>query len=162
MGDHREVAIDSSVLEGDSRAGAILATALACLLSFATFLGAVPLRTHPLIEELQGDWKGTGPPGEIVLGFYSHTLRFYVREDFWYEATFTLSSEGDPAVLHATITDSAPPRQDLGDVVPAIVKIEDGTLSLAVDDGSDEPPESFAAAMSRYDFRRTESGDPKR
>ena len=41
-------------------------------------------------------------------------------------------------------------------MVYAIFKIEDGTLTLAETDGSDEPPESFASASSRYVVKKVQ------
>lgn len=38
-------------------------------------------------------------------------------------------------------------------MVFAIFKIEDGTLTLAVNDGSDEPPTTFPDASSRYHLK---------
>ena len=49
-----------------------------------------------------------------------------------------------------TIEDSSPPRRDIGAVVPAILKIQDGTLTLAIADSADKPPRSFADAASSY------------
>ena len=62
----------------------------------------------------------------------------------------------DPQQLHATIKDSSPPKKDIGLVVIAIVKIEDGTLSLAVNQGSDDAPANFADASSHYDLKKAE------
>jgi hypothetical protein len=41
-------------------------------------------------------------------------------------------------------------------VIFAIFKIEDGTLLLAEDDGSDKPPKTFADASSRYTVRKVQ------
>ena len=55
--------------------------------------------------------------------------------------------------MHATITNSAPPAKDIGVVVFAIVKIENDTLTLAVNDGADTAPATFADASTRYVLR---------
>lgn len=105
-------------------------------------------------QRLQGDWEGKGPPGKISVTIKGNSLRFHARDDFWYEATFTLPTGVEPPQLHATITDSSPPAKDIGVKVIAIYKIEDGALTLAVDDGSDEAPASFLDASSHYDLER--------
>lgn len=108
-----------------------------------------------LLELLQGEWEGKGPPGKISIRVTGESLRFDAGEDFWYEATFTLPPATYPQQFNATITDSAPPAKDVGEVVFAIVEIEGGTLTLAVDDGSALPPVSFLTAMSSYILSRT-------
>ena len=75
----------------------------------------------------------------------------------WFETTFTLPAGTDPRQLHATIKDSSPPTNNsVGKVVYAIFKIEDGTLTLAEDDMSDEPPKTFASATSRYVVKKVQ------
>ena len=135
-------------------AGAIRLLALPCLLFLLQVACTTLAQTAPNQRHLQGFWEGDGPPGRISLTITGSSLHFYVRTDFWYEATFTLPAGTAPQQLTATITGSSPPTTNIGDVVFAIVKIEDGTLSLAVDDGSDAAPTSFAEAMSRYDLKR--------
>ena len=100
------------------------------------------------MEALQGEWQGLGPPGDISISISNDSLNFFVRDDFWYETTFKLEESTDPGQLHATIRKS--PNNDSGQVVYALFKIENGELTLAVDDGSDEPPFSFAEATSTY------------
>ena len=109
------------------------------------------------LHRIQGYWEGEGPPGRISITIEGNSLRFYARTDFWYETTFVLPAGTDPQQLHATIKDSSPPTNGIGEVVFAIFKIEDGTLTLAVDDGSDEPPTTFAGASSRYDLKEVRS-----
>lgn len=137
-----------------SRGSMFVFAAVLCALAQAGALAAQPRLLSNLV---QGEWEGQGPPGEIALRISGESLHFFVRDDFWYEATFTLPAGDGPQQLHATITDSSPPRKDLGETVFAIVQLEDGVLSVAVDDGSDVAPESFRTAMSRYDFRRAPS-----
>ena len=47
--------------------------------------------------------------------------------------------------------------KDIGVVVHAILKLEEGTLTLATNDGSAEPPEGFSSAMSLYELRSVNS-----
>ena len=74
-----------------------------------------------------------------------NSLNFYSRTDFWHKATFTLPAGTDPKQLRATINDSAPPTNNtLGQVVVAIYKIEDETLTLALNQGDSWlPPKTF-------------------
>ncbi len=106
------------------------------------------------LQTLQGQWIGTGPPGTIRISIQDKTLRFEASRDFWYEATFTLPVGTSHQQLQATIQDSAPPKKDIGVVVYALVEIVDGTLRLAVDDGSNEAPIDFDFATSVYTLER--------
>ena len=98
------------------------------------------------LQRLQGYWEGDGAAGKCSITITGNSLHFYVRTDFWFETTFALPTGTDPQQLHATIKDSSPPTNGIGQVVFAIFKIEDGTLTLAVDDMSDEPLEARGAA----------------
>jgi len=109
-------------------------------------------RLHPL----QGYWEGDGPSGKITITIKGNELYFRAREDFWYETRFALPVGTLPKQLHATIEDSSPPATAIGQMVFAIYKIEGATLTLAVDDGSDEPPRGFADASSRYTLTRVQ------
>ena len=44
----------------------------------------------------------------------------------------------------------------IGKVVVAIFKIEDGTLTLATDNGAEETPKGFEAAPNRYELRKVQ------
>lgn len=125
-----------------------------CIVLGVQASATTPLQPESALERLQGAWTGEGPPGEIAITIEDDVLHFRAREDFWYEATFTLKADTTPSQLHATITDSAPPVKDVGVVVYAIFEIEDGTLTLAVG-GADEAPASFAAAASHYVLKKT-------
>ena len=107
------------------------------------------------LERLQGYWVGDGAAGECTITIKGNSLHFFAREDFWYETTFVLPAGTDPRQLHATIKDSSPPKDGVGQVVYAIFQIEGDELILAVDDGSGEPPKSLADASSRYTLKRT-------
>lgn len=110
------------------------------------------------LDSLQGQWQGEGPPGEITITIEGNSLHFFARSDFWYDATFVLPTDAAPKQLHATLTDSSPPENGLGEVVFSIFKVENAILTLAVDDGSYEPPASFSEATSRYILEKVEPG----
>ena len=134
-------------------APAISFSGLLCLLLFLQAGCTVPPpAASELLHRLQGYWEGEGPPGEISITITDNSLHYYARPDFQYEVTFTLPAGTDPQQLHAAVKNSA----GIDEVVHAIVKIEDGTLSLAVDDGSDAPPTTFADAMSHYDLEKAQ------
>jgi hypothetical protein len=82
-----------------------------------------------------------------------------------YDTTFTLPAGTDPQQLHATIKDGPGPEA-IGKVVFAILKIENGTLTLAGISASalQSPGPSGQAgfennSMFRYDLRKVQ---PKR
>ncbi len=108
----------------------------------------------PVPDSMQGYWEGEGPPGKISITITGNSLHYVEGTDSWYETTIALPAGTAPRQLHATITDSSSPTSGIGNVVIAIFKIEDGTLTLAVDDGSDAPPTSFADASSRYILKK--------
>lgn len=88
------------------------------------------------------------------------SFHFHRDTNFWFETKITLPAGTDPQQLHATIKGCAPGQENsLGNMVVAIFKIEDGTLTLAArGDGSDDTPKSFEATedkgLTRYAFRR--------
>lgn len=106
------------------------------------------------LKQLQGHWEGQELQGKTSITIADDSLYFYRRSDLWYKATFVLPAITDPRQLHATITDSAPPKRDIGYEIIAIYKIEDGMLTLATDGGSDSLPQSFAVAANRYELRK--------
>ena len=110
--------------------------------------------TESELERLQGYWEGDGAAGQCSITIKGSSLRFYAREDFWFETTFVLPAGTNPQQLHATIRDSSPPKDGVGQVVVAIFQIVDNELILAVNDGSEEPPKSIADASSRYRLRK--------
>lgn len=117
------------------------------------------------LELLRGTWEGVtvGDPSnqKITITFTGNSLHFHRDSNFWFETTFTLPSGTDPRQLHATIKNSAPPTNGVGQVVRAIFKIEDGKLTLvALNDDGEEAPKSFKAAedkgLSRYELRKVQ------
>ena len=133
-------------------------TSFLFLLLLAGCTKAPPPPGGPVPDNLQGYWEGEGPPGEISITIKGNSLRYVEGTDSWYETTFTIPVGTAPGnasrQLHATITDSSPPTSGIGEVIFAIFKIEDGTLTLAVDDGGDAPPATFADASSRYILKK--------
>ena len=90
--------------------------------------------TAAALQRFQGYWDGGGAGGiKCSIAITGNALHFYSRTDFWYETTFTLPAGTDPQQLRATIKDCAPPTNSVGQLVVAIFKIEDGTLTLAAE-----------------------------
>ena len=114
---------------------------------------------QPELQRLQGYWEGDGAAGPCSITITGNSLHFFARKDFWFQTTFALPAGKDPQELHATIKNSAPPTNGIGDVVFAIYKIEDGTLTLAVE--GNEPPKSFAAASAHYNVKKVQPGKAK-
>ena len=116
------------------------------------------------LQRLQGKWEGVGQEkdGKITITFTGNSLHFHRDTNFWFETTFTLPAGTDPQQLHATIKRSSPPPNDpIGELVVAIFKIEDGTLTLAMNQfAAREPPKSFEAneekEMSFHEFRNVQ------
>lgn len=71
-----------------------------------------------------------------------------------------LPASTDPQQLHATINGSPEAWDSTGKVAIAIVKIENGTLTLANDSASEIPPNSFEAnedlGRNRYALRKAQ------
>ena len=113
-----------------------------------------PLQGSSELQRLQGYWEGDGAAGPCSITIKGNSLHFYARKDFWFETTFALPAGTDPLQLHATIKNSAPPTNGIGEVVFAIYKIEDGTLTLAVE--GNEPPKTFAEASAHYNLKKVQ------
>src|SRR5688572_15900259 len=117
------------------------------------------------LQLLQGTWEGfslnmAGPDGPIVKGTNTITvtvtgnsLHFHRDTNFWFETTITLLAGTEPKQLHATIKRGA---NSIGQVVVVIFKIEDGTLTLATDNGAGEALKVFEAAPNRYELRKVQ------
>jgi uncharacterized protein (TIGR03067 family) len=87
------------------------------------------------VQQLQCVWEGVQvgqeSAGTINITFSGNSLHYQgVRADQRYDATFTLKEATRPRQLRATITGGAM-ANDVGRVIGAVFKIEDGTLSLA-------------------------------
>jgi len=112
------------------------------------------------LKPLQGHWEGEGAGGKCSITITGNSLHYRSGTNFdggWWKTTFTLPAGTDPQQLHATIQDCSPPSTNaIGKVVFAIFKIEDGTLTLAEDDMSDELPRTFHGATSRYNVKKVQ------
>jgi hypothetical protein len=127
-----------------SSSGPFLRSALIMsLAALATAGQSTFAATAVKLDDLQGYWEGEGSGGKCVITITGNSLHYQVGTN-WFATTFILPENTNPQQLHATI------KEAIGKVVYAIFKIEDGTLTFAETDGSDEPPESFASASSRY------------
>ena len=114
-------------------------TALSLLLPCVLLCLLAGCKTKPptaaVLQRLQGRWEGVAADTEKVLEctltITGNSLRFQ-RTDQFYEAAFTLPPETDPQQLRATITafTNSSGAMDIGEVISAIYKIEDGTLDL--------------------------------
>jgi uncharacterized protein (TIGR03067 family) len=121
-------------------------------LSFAALFTAcqsTPTRTAAELRPLQGYWEGDAAAGKSSITITGNSLHYYARTDFWFETTFTLPAGTDPQQLHATIKNSSPPTNSIGQVVVAIFKIEDGTLTLAYNQDPEGSPEPFSTTRTR-------------
>jgi hypothetical protein len=117
---------------------------------------STPTGTALELSRLQGYWEGEGAGGKCTITITDNSLHYRAGTNWW-KTTFTLPAGTDPQQLHATIKDSSPPTNGIGKVVFAICKIEDGTLTLAEYDGSDEPPKTFASDTSRYVLKKVQT-----
>jgi len=109
------------------------------------------------LQPLQGTWEGFMVGSEdrkITITITGNSLHFRRDTDFWFKTTFTLPPGTYPQQLHATIKDCAEPCDDIGKVVFAIFKIEDGTLTLAgIQASAVEPPKTFGEIPGFEDNR---------
>ncbi len=97
---------------------------------------------------------GQEAAGKISITITGNSLHFQrTGSSEWYEATFTLPATY-PQQLHATIKDCLEPCDDIGKVVFAIFKIEDGTLTLVgIQATAVEPPKTFGEIPGYEDNR---------
>ena len=117
------------------------------------------------VRHLQGTWEGAlvgqESAGTITLTFSGNSLHYQgLRADQRYDATFTLQEGTRPRQLRATITGGAT-ANDVGKVIRAVFKIENGTLSLAglEDDAPSTLDDSVAFdgnTIFHYRFRKVE------
>jgi uncharacterized protein (TIGR03067 family) len=111
---------------------------------------------------LQGAWEGVlvgdKLQKKVTVTITGNALHFYRDRNFWFETTITLPADKDPKQLHATLTGRSPSQPvDVGRVVRAFFKIEDGTLTMAtIGDDAEETPKSFEAAGTRYELRKVQ------
>ena len=118
----------------------------------------------PDLEPLQGYWEGEGVGGKCSVTITGDSLHFSGYQGdrtkpHWYKSTFTLLPGTDPQQLRATIKEGS---GHVGSVIFAIFKIEDGTLTLAADEGSGEPPKTFSMASGAlFSLKRRIASNPK-
>jgi len=110
------------------------------------------------LKPLQGywegvDWSGGQPRSNVSITITGDSLHYRAGSN-WYKTTFTLSAGTDPQQLYATIKDSSPPTNHIGELVPCIFKIEDGTLTFAASDHGVEPPKNFEDVMDYHHVLR--------
>lgn len=108
-------------------------------------------------NRLQGYWEGEGAGGKCSITIKDNTLLYRAGTN-WHQTTFTLPAGTNPQQLHATIKDSWPPAKDsIGTVVHAIIKLEDGTLTLALFDESHELlPKTFDELTTKYVVKKVQ------
>ena len=109
---------------------------------------------------LQGTWEGVAVGDrsfqKITITITGSSLHFHRDTNFWFETTITLPGGTNPKQLRATIK-GCPPSQasSIGQVVGAIFKIDDGTLTLAATADGDEETASFEdRGLTRYELRK--------
>jgi uncharacterized protein (TIGR03067 family) len=139
--------------------GALAFTAVSSLLLCLQAGGAPRPAIASELQLLQGTWEGVMVGDElhqkIIVTITNNSFHFHRDKNFWFETTITLPAGTDPKQLHATIKGCAPGQESsVGKVVLAILKIEDGTLTLAVD--GDEPPKTFEGASSHYNLKKAQ------
>ena len=112
-------------------------------------------------EILQGKWKGVEvgreAEGNCTMDITRDSIHFQgADKSEWYKATYTIVA-GDPAQIHATITD-CPAPDFVGKSSSAIYKIEGGKLTLAGNKpGDSEAPKRFEGNPDSrvFVFKRT-------
>ena len=90
---------------------------------------------------------------KITITITGNSLHFHRDSNFWFETTMTPIAGTEPQQLRATIKRGS---NSIGSVVVVIFKIEDGTLTLATDNGSAEALKVFEDAPNRYEFRKVQ------
>jgi uncharacterized protein (TIGR03067 family) len=126
-----------------------------CALVRAQSIGATNQPTATELKLLQGTWEGflvgQESAGKVTVKITGNSLHFQgLKTNDWYETTFTLPAETNPRQLRATIT-GCQRTNDIGAVIGAIFKIEDGVLTLAgIQDRDQEPPESFGEDKPQF------------
>ena len=124
--------------------------------------GVVNQPTNAELQLLQGTWEGAemgdkSSHEKITITITGNSFHFHRDTNFWFETTIILPAGREPKELHATIKNSSPPTNGIGQVVKAFFKIEDGTLTLAtIGDDAEETPKSFEAAGTRYELRKVQ------
>ncbi|RYD33261.1 MAG: hypothetical protein EOP86_13805 [Verrucomicrobiaceae bacterium] len=117
------------------------------------------------LQALQGTWEGfrldqekpddspVKQPNTITVRVTGNSLHFHRDTNFWFETTITPIAGTEPQQLRAVIKRGS---NSIGEVVVVIFKLEDGTLTLATDNGSPEALKVFKDAPNRYELRKVQ------
>lgn len=125
---------------------------------------AVNQPTAVELQPLQGAWEGfmvgAEADGKITITITGSSLHFRRDTNFWFETTFTLPSGTEPKQLRATIKNCAD-KSSIGEVVPALYNVEEGTLTLVpIGGGNDGTPKSIEDAkdkgLTRYELQKVQ------
>ena len=113
------------------------------------------------LQLLQGTWEGVlvGDKAQtkITITITGNSLHFHRDTNFWFETKIALPAGTAPQQLHATIKNSSPPTNSIGQVVRAFFKLEDETLTMAtISDDPEETPKSFENLGTRYELRKVQ------
>src|SRR6185436_20415463 len=136
-----------------------LSLLMPCGLMCTQAAGATDQPIAAELQPLQGSWEGVlvdqEAAGKVSITITGNSLHFQgLKPTEWYETTFTLPAGTYPQQLHATIKDCSHPCDDIGKVVYAIVKIEDGTLNLVgIQATAGEPPKTIVEIPGFEDNR---------
>ena len=105
--------------------------------------------TLSLLKRIQGSWEGVAGREDykdrIEITIKDDSFRFFRDEGFWFETKIVLPEGTRPQQFIATITHSAnSQKSSVGQKVPAILKLENGTLTIvAFQDNEADPPKTF-------------------
>jgi uncharacterized protein (TIGR03067 family) len=111
-------------------------------------------------KSLQGTWNspdidrsGTGWPSLVVKG--SNLVFHGTDTNYWFKTSFSLREDTNPKQLAAVVTDCAAP-QYVGKTANAIYLIQDGTLTITINEPGDPAvPAGFdAPGADKFVFKR--------
>lgn len=139
---------------------ALAVTTLSILMPWALIraqaAGTLSPSTATELQRLQGSWEGVlagrEAEGKVSITITGNSLHFKgLNPSEWYDTTFILPAGTAPQQLHATIKD-CPEPDDIGKVVFAILKIQDGTLTLAgIQASAVQPPKTIGEDQGSKD-----------
>ncbi len=89
-----------------------------------------------------------------------NSLHFFRDSNYWFRASLALPAGTEPQQLHATIKDTSL-KDHIGEVVLAICRIEDGTLTIAASDHAELPQNFGDGQSSLFVLRKVPSGSPQ-
>ena len=134
------------------------------LAAWFTACQSTPAPAAAEIKNLQGCWEGDGREGngprfKSSITIAGNSLHCFRDTNYWFTTTITLPAGTNPQQLRATIK-AASHKSHTGQVVAAIVKIEDGTLTLAASDHGVTPKNFDDETDSLFVLRKVKP--PKR